>query len=186
MKTILLFLSIILAFATASAQDKYYTKTGKIRFDATSPKSPENVDAINKSVICVLDTKTGNLQFSVLMKGFEFERALMQEHFNENYVESNKFPKAEFKGAITNNNAVNYAKDGVYPVKVSGQLTMHGETKAIETSGTVTIKNGKINALAEFAVLLADYKITIPQLVADKVAKTATIKVDCMLDVLKQ
>ena len=159
---------------------------GKIRFDATSPKSPENVDAINKSVICVLDTKTGNLQFSVLMKGFEFERALMQEHFNENYVESNKFPKAEFKGAITNNNAVNYAKDGVYPVKVSGQLTMHGETKSIETSGTVTIKNGKINALAEFAVVLADYKITIPQLVADKVAKTATIKVDCLLDVLKQ
>ena len=119
------------------------------------------------------------------MKGFEFERALMQEHFNENYVESNKFPKAEFKGAITNNNAVNYAKDGVYPVKVSGQLTMHGETKTIETNGTVTIKNGKINTLAEFAVLLADYKISIPQLVADKVAKTATIKVDCMLDVLK-
>ncbi len=186
MKTILISLSLLFALATASAQDKYFTKTGKIHFDATTPKSPENVDGINKSAICVLDSKTGNLQFSVLMKGFEFERALMQEHFNENYVESNKFPKAEFKGVITNNSTVNYAKDGTYPVKVSGKLTMHGETKTIETNGTVTIKNGKINTIAQFDVLLADYKISIPQLVADKVAKTATIKVDCMLDVLKQ
>ncbi len=186
MKTILFFLAIIIAVATASAQDKFYTKTGIIHFDATTPKSPENVDGLNKSAICVLDVKTGNLQFSVLMKGFEFERALMQEHFNENYVESNKFPKSEFKGVITNNSTVNYSKDGVYPVKVSGKLSMHGETRAIETIGTVTIKNGKINASAEFNVLLADYKISVPQLVADKVAKTATIKVDCMLDALKQ
>jgi polyisoprenoid-binding protein YceI len=186
MKAILFFLSVTLAAATVTAQDKFYTKAGKIHFDPTSAKSPENVDAIHKSVICVLDTKTGNLQFSVLMKGFEFERALMQEHFNENYVESNKFPKAEFKGVITNNSTVNYAKDGVYPVKVSGKLTMHGETNTIETNGTVTIKSGKINTIAQFDILLADYKITIPQLVADKVAKKASIKVDCMLDALKQ
>ncbi|RXK58160.1 YceI family protein [Lacibacter luteus] len=186
MKTILLLLCITLSAAAVTAQSKYYTKSGKIYFDATSPKSPENVNAVNKSVICVLDSKTGNLQFSVLMKGFEFERALMQEHFNENYVESNKFPKGEFKGVISNNGAVNYAKDGVYPVKVSGKLTIHGETKAIETNGTLTVKNGKVTATAEFVVTIADYKITVPQLVADKVAKTATIKVDCMLDVLKQ
>ncbi len=186
MKKIIFLLSITIITLTAAAQDKYFTKTGKIHFDATSPKSPEKIDGINKSVICVLDTKTGNLQFSALMEGFEFERALMQEHFNENYVESNKFPKAEFKGTITNNGAVNYIKDGIYPVKVNGKLAIHGETKVIETNGTVSIKNGKINTVAEFAVNLADYRITIPQLVADKVAKTATIKVDCMLDVLKQ
>ncbi|TWI85314.1 YceI-like domain-containing protein [Lacibacter cauensis] len=185
MKTILIVICATLLATITNAQDKYFTKSGKIYFDATSPKSPENVNAITKTAVCVLDTKTGNLQFSLLMKSFEFERALMQEHFNENYVESNKFPKAEFKGTITNNSNVNYAKDGVYNVKVSGNLTMHGETKTVETSGTVTVKNGKLIAVAEFAVTLADYKITVPQLVADKVAKTATIKVDCTLDVLK-
>ena len=185
MKTILIVICATLLTTVTNAQDKYFTKSGKIYFDATSPKSPENVNAITKTAVCVLDTKTGNLQFSLLMKSFEFERALMQEHFNENYVESNKFPKAEFKGTITNNSSVNYAKDGVYNVKVSGNLTMHGETKMVETSGTVTVKNGKLIAVAEFAVTLADYKITVPQLVADKVAKTATIKVDCTLDVLK-
>lgn len=185
MKTILIVICATLLATVTNAQDKYFTKSGKIYFDATSPKSPENVNAITRTAVCVLDTKTGNLQFSLLMKSFEFERALMQEHFNENYVESNKFPKAEFKGTITNNSSVNYAKDGVYNVKVSGNLTMHGETKTVETSGTVTVKNGKLIAVAEFAVTLADYKITVPQLVADKVAKTATIKVDCTLDVLK-
>ena len=185
MKTILIVICATLLATVTNAQDKYFTKSGKIYFDATSPKSPENVNAITKTAVCVLDTKTGNLQFSLLMKSFEFERALMQEHFNENYVESNKFPKAEFKGTITNNSSVNYTKDGVYNVKVSGNLTMHGETKTVETSGTVTVKNGKLIAVAEFAVTLADYKITVPQLVADKVAKTATIKVDCALDVLK-
>lgn len=185
MKKILFLIGIISLVSAASAQDKYFTKTGKIHFDATTPKSPENVDAVNKSTICVVDTKTGNIQFSVLMKGFEFERALMQEHFNENYMESNKFPKAEFKGMISNNGTVGYSKDGVYPVTVKGKLTMHGETKDVETTGKLQIKNGKINANADFAVLLADYKITIPQLVADKVAATAKITVDCLLEPLK-
>lgn len=167
------------------AQDKYFTKSGKINFDATAPKSPENIDAINKSSICIMDIKTGNIQFSVLMKGFEFERALMQEHFNENYVESHKYPKSEFRGIITNNASVSYGKDGVYPVKVKGTLTMHGESKEIETEGKIRIKEGKITASAEFSILLSDFKITIPQLVADKVSKTAKITVDCLLEPFK-
>lgn len=185
MKKIVFILSFVLFAGAVSAQDKYFTKTGKIHFDATTPKSPESIDGVNKSSICVVDTKTGNIQFSLLMKGFEFERALMQEHFNENYVESNKFPKTEFKGLITNNASVNYAKDGVYPVKVKGKLTMHGETKDIEADGKLTVKAGKISANADFAVTLADFKVTIPQLVADKVAKTAKITVDCVLEPLK-
>lgn len=168
-----------------NAQDKQFTKTGKINFDATAPKSPENIDGINKSVICVLDTKSGAMQFAVMMKGFEFDRALMQEHFNENYVESNKFPKAEFKGTVTNNASVNYAKDGTYPVKVKGKLTMHGETKDVEADGKISIAGGKVAANADFSVPLEEYKISIPQLVADKVAKNAKIKVDCALEPLK-
>jgi hypothetical protein len=184
-KLFFLFGAIIIA-NSITAQDKQFTKTGKINFDATVPKSPENIDGINKSVVCVLDTKSGAMQFAVMMKGFEFDRALMQEHFNENYVESSKFPKAEFKGNITNNAAVTYTKDGSYPVKVKGKLTIHGETKDVEADGKIVISGGKVNATADFIVPLEDYKISIPQLVADKVAKNAKIKVDCALEPLKQ
>ena len=112
-----------------------YTKNGQINFDATSPSSPERIEGINRSATCVVDTKSGNMQFAVLMKGFAFERALMEEHFNENYVESDKFPKAEFKGKIKDNDNIDYSKDGTYSVKVKGKLTMHGETKDVETDG---------------------------------------------------
>jgi polyisoprenoid-binding protein YceI len=185
MKQVFLIAGLFFFLTSIHAQDKYFTKTGKIGFDATVPKSPENIDGINKSSICVVDIKTGNIQFSVLMKGFEFERALMQEHFNENYVESNKYPKTEFRGVITNNASVNYLKDGVYPVKVKGKLTMHGETKDVESDGKLTIAGGKISATAQFEVLLSDYKVSVPQLVADKVARTAKITVDCLLEPFK-
>src|SRR4249919_2520933 len=113
MKKINLVLIAILISGISFGQ-KYFTKNGKINFDATSPNSPEKVEAVNRTVTCVVDTKTGNIQFAVLMKGFEFEKALMQEHFNENYVESDKFPKAEFKGIINNSDQVNFAINNEY------------------------------------------------------------------------
>lgn len=186
MKKIILVLSVTVLANIVMAQDKYFTKTGKIDFDATVPKSPENIDAVNKSTTMVIDTKTGDMQFLVLMKGFEFDRALMQEHFNENYVESSKYPKAEFKGIITNNASVMYTKEGVYNVNVKGKLTMHGVTKDIVTDGKITIKGGKVNATATFIAPLSDYKITIPSLVADKVATAAKINVNCSLEPLKK
>lgn len=186
MKKMLLLIGIATMANIVVAQEKYFTKTGKITFDATAPKSPENIDAINKNVTCVLDTKTGDVQFAVLMKGFEFERALMMEHFNENYVESDKFPKTTFKGNIINNESITYSKNGTYTAKVKGKLTMHGETRDIETEGKITIKDGKVQLQNSFSVVFADYKISIPQLVSDKVSKTAKITVDCSLDILKK
>lgn len=180
--------SIGLLFVCASAlqaQDKYFTKTGKITFDATVPASPEKISGTNKTVTAVLVTSTGQVQFAVLMKGFLFERALMEEHFNENYVESSKFPKSEFKGMIANNASINYGKDGSYPATVKGKMTIHGETKDVETAGTVKIAGGKITLAANFAVPLEAYKISVPTLVADKVASNASIIVDCALEPLK-
>ena len=179
---LLLIISLIAHF---SFGQKYFTKNGKINFDATSASSPEKVEAANRTVTCVVDTKTGNIQFAALMKGFEFEKALMQEHFNENYVESDKFPKAEFKGIIDGNETVNYSKEGTYAVKVKGKLTIHGETRDIETPGKLIVQNGKINALADFNVSLSDYKVSIPGLVADKVSNTAKITVACQLELFK-
>jgi polyisoprenoid-binding protein YceI len=184
-KKIILTVSISILATMSFAQAKYFTKTGKIEFDATAAKSPEAIKAVNKSTTMVLDSKTGDLQFLVLMKGFEFPRALMQEHFNENYVESTKFPKAEFKGKIVDNTAVQYTKDGAYKVKVKGKLTMHGVTKDIESDGVVTVKAGKITATATIVALFADYKIAIPGVVSDKVGKSAKININCALEVLK-
>ena len=176
---------LISMFSKSFAQDKFFTKSGKVQFDATTPTSPEKVGAVTNSLICVVDTKTGAIQFSVLMKSFEFRNALMQEHFNENYVESNKFPKAEFKGSILNNGEINFSKDGSYNTKVKGQLTIHGISKEVNTDGQFIVKNGKINAVATFTVALKEHDISVPGLVADKVANNAKISVDCSLEPLK-
>jgi len=185
MKNFLSLALMLTAIATIANGQKYFTKTGKINLDATSASSPEKIIGINKTVTCVVDIKTGNIQFAALMKGFEFEKALMEEHFNENYVESEKFPKAEFKGLIVNNGDVNYTKDGIYTAKVKGRLTIHGETRDVEADGKIIIQGGKINAVSDFKVLLSDYNISIPGIVSDKVSKTATIIVNCTLELLK-
>jgi hypothetical protein len=132
MKNILV-TTLMVLFAMTGVGQKYFTKNAQINFDATSSSSPERIEGINRSGTCVVDTKTGNMQFAVLMKAFAFEKALMEEHFNENYIESNKFPKAEFKGEIKDNDDINYAKDGTYTVKVKGKLTMHGESEDVDT-----------------------------------------------------
>jgi len=94
----------------ASAQVRYYTKNAKINFFSETPL--EDIDASNNSSVSVLDTQSGSLQFSLLVKGFEFKNEEMQEHFNDDYMESDKFPKAEFKGTLINNSSVNYKKSG--------------------------------------------------------------------------
>ncbi|MEI2740368.1 MAG: YceI family protein [Chitinophagaceae bacterium] len=184
MKNLLVMIFAVLTATTGVAQ-KYYTKNAQISFDATSSSSPEKIEGINRSATCVVDIKSGNMQFAALMKGFAFERALMEEHFNENYVESEKYPKAEFKGEIKNSDKVDFTKDGTYAVKVKGKLTMHGVSNDVETDAKIIIQGGKIKATADFNVLLSDYKISIPGLVADKVSKTAKISVSCSLELLK-
>ena len=119
------------------------------------------------------------------MKGFEFEKKLMQQHFNENYVESDKFPKGEFKGSIINNSDVNYTKDGSYTAKVKGKLTIHGITKDVETTGTVKVDGGKLDIASSFNILLSDYEIKIPAIVKDKISNSIKITVDCKLEPLK-
>jgi YceI-like domain len=161
----------------ANAQNIQITKNGKISFYSRS--KVEKVEGENNEVSSVLNTATGEVVFAVLLKGFHFERALMEEHFNENYVESDKYPKSTFKGKITDVSAVNFSKDGVYPVSVQGELTMHGVTKKILATGSVTIKSGKVNTYSKFSVKLKDFNITIPSLVADKISEDIDITVDC-------
>ena len=184
MKTSKVFALVLATFCSLSVSaQRYFTKAGTIYFNSSG--DTEVIDATNKTVTSVMDIKTGAIQFAVLMKAFQFEKALMEEHFNENYAESSKFPKTEFKGEITNNKDINYGKDGSYPAKVKGKMTLHGLTKDVETSGTISIKGGKIQAQSEFEILLSDFNIEIPTLVKDKISNHAKIKVDCTMELLK-
>ena len=166
-------LVLILAAGTQADAQKYFTRDGKVAFFSEAPL--EKIEAHNSKATSVMDTSTGRLEFAVLIKAFQFEKSLMQEHFNENYMESDKYPKATFKGNITNMEAIDFSKDGEYTVDVAGDLTIHGETKAVKTNGTIKIVKGEISAFSSFEVQVADYKIEIPAIVRDNIAKTVKI-----------
>lgn len=171
-------LLLVAALPFQMTAQKWFTRDAKVQFDATAPNSPENIKASSNSGTFVLDQSSNRLEASVLVKGFQFEKALMQEHFNENYMESSKYPKATFRGKIDDPSKVTFGKDGTYTATVSGDLTMHGVTKAVSVPATFTVKQDKIGVSANFATVLKDYSIDVPSLVADKVAKEAKIKIE--------
>jgi len=156
-----------LAFVQVQAQKIYSTKTAKVRFIAVDDK---DIDATNTKAVSRLETN-GNLSFIMLMKDFSFEMDLMQKHFNEEYVESDKFPRGIFNGQITNIKSVNFAKDGSYPIIVNGNMQVHGVNKAIQTNGVIVISKGLPKASAKFTVSLKDFGIggVLIKMVADKV-----------------
>jgi hypothetical protein len=179
-RLLFLTLSAMVIFQGLRAQEKYYTKTGTISFFSDAPL--EKIKAINKNVTAIIDTKTGALQVSMLMKGFEFEKALMQEHFNENYVESEKYPKSEFGGLISNKNEISYSKDGSYAATVKGKLKIHGVQKEAEITGKIIVHNGTPSIDAVLSILLSDYNIKIPGIVEGKIANRVEINVNCTLE----
>ncbi len=184
MKKMIIATLAFIVFHNGFAQKRYFTKSGVVSFQAGT--ALEDIDGTNKSATTVFDAATGQLEFAVLVKGFEFKSALMQEHFNENYMESGKYPKSVFKGKISDIDKVNFQKAGVYPVTVKGALEMHGVTKEVETSGVFKVLNDEtLTSTAEFTVTLDDYKIAIPGLVKDKISKTAKIQVYCSYAILK-
>ena len=128
MKKIVL-LSLLALSAFSLKAQKYITRNGFIRFFGETQF--ETIKADNNQVASILDTQTGEIVFQALMKSFQFEKALMEEHFNENYVESDKYPKAVFKGKIADLSAVDFTKNGVYNVQVQGELSLHNVTKNI-------------------------------------------------------
>ncbi len=178
MKKVILCLLFFISAPFADAQNMLMTKTGKVSFTSQA-KSPEKVEAENNEVSSIINTQTGDMVFAILIKSFHFASALMEEHFNENYVESNKYPKASFKGKIINLSSVNFSKAGAYAVTVQGELTFHGVTKNLSAPGSITIKPGKISASSKFHVKLKDFNISIPSLVADKISEDIDITIDC-------
>lgn len=178
------FLIVMIAAAFGANAQKYFTKDGSIKF--FSDAKMEKIQATNNKATCVVDAATGDIQWSVLIKGFVFENAFMGEHFNETYMESDKFDKSTFKGKIENVSAINFKADGVYKAKVSGELTMHGVTKKVAVDAVFTVKGGAISCDSKFFVKPSDYGIAIPGDKSDTISNNIEITVKGNLQELKK
>jgi len=186
-KSLFILAILVTGFAGSSSvqAQKFMTKNGNVKFYSETPV--ETIEASNNQVMAALDTKTGDLVFKILIKSFQFPKALMQEHFNENYMESDKFPNATFQGKITNLSEINLFKPGMYDAIVEGDLTIHGVTKKISERGTFTVDAGdKIKGNSQFSVKPADYGIKIPELVAKNIAESMAITVDVEMTKVQQ
>lgn len=176
MKKAFVLFSLIASCSTLALAQKYFTKDGKVSFYSDTPM--EKIEAHNTKAASVIDVSSGQLEFAVLIKAFQFEKALMQEHFNENYMESNTYPKATFKGKVADPSALKLDQDGTYQAQVTGDLTIHGVTKAVSSPATFTVKNGQIVGVASFTIQVEDYGIKIPAIVKEKIAKEVKIDVE--------
>jgi polyisoprenoid-binding protein YceI len=157
----------------------------KGKIDASSisffSKSPlENIEATNKKVTSVLKTTTNDIQFAVPMISFKFSKPLMEEHFNENYVETTKYPTCVFKGKI--NETIDFSKDGEHTVTVKGTLDLHGVTKEIEVAGTLKIKGTEITVNSTFKIKVADYNIKVPSLYVQNIAEIVDVTVVAVME----
>lgn len=157
------------SFATA----QIYSSVGnEISFFSEAPL--ENIVAVNKEGRSLINSENGEVGVVIPIKGFHFDKALMEEHFNENYMESGKFPMADFKGKI--NEQVNYKTDGTYPVTATGKLTIHGVTQERTLAGTLVVKGDQITLDTAFPVMLADHNVKIPTAVIKNIAETVEVK----------
>ena len=186
MKTLLSLVALLalVVSSQASAQQKYLSKTGHIWFYSHTPM--EDIEAHNNEVATFLDTKTGDVVFQLLNKSFKFKRALMEEHFNENYMESSKFPKSEFKAKILNLSDIDFTKNGTYKAIVEGALTIHGKTRTIKQPGTIEVANNTLHVTTKFDIVPQDYDIDIPATVRDKFAKSMAVTVDAVYEPYKK
>jgi hypothetical protein len=164
---LLFVVSLIISTQNAVAQKQFSTKNATIKFVA---KDDKDIDAVNNKAVARLESN-GSMSFIMLLKDFHFENELMQDHFNEDYVESDKFPRAFFNGQITNFKSINFSKDGKYPVQVTGNMQVHGTNKNVQTTGTVEVIGKSVKATAKFTVRLKDFNIggVMIKMVADEI-----------------
>jgi polyisoprenoid-binding protein YceI len=177
MKKVIILLAAFAFTATSYAQVQF-TRNGQIVFFSST--AVEDIKAQNNEVVSFLDTKKGEVRFQALVKGFIFPKAAMQQHFNsKQYMYSDSFPQASFKGNITNLAEINFSKNGTYKAKVKGELTMHGVTKAVTAEGNITIAGGAASVLSVFKVNREDFKIIVPAYMGSKIATVIEITVNC-------
>ena len=165
---------VLIGFAPEmAAQIRYVDRAGKVSFFSSAPM--EDIEAHNQQAVSVLDIGTGELVASVLMRSFNFRKALMEEHFNENYVESHKYPKATFKGRVLNFSELDLSKEGKYPLMIKGEITLHGVTQTVNIKAEAVVSDGTIRARAVFPLRVKDFEIEIPRLVVNNIAEVVEV-----------
>lgn len=172
MKVLSITIAAVLLSLFASSQP-LITRNGFLGFYSKTPM--EDIKAENNQVVAAIDLQKKTLAFSALVKSFLFRKELMQQHFNENYAESDTYPKTSFTGSYTGE--VNTQKEGSYPVQVSGKITFHGVTKDVTVPAVLQIQGGKLTGTANFQLLPGDFNIKIPSVVRDKIAERIDVKV---------
>ena len=176
----LLIVSIALVFANVTFAQRMLTRSGEIKFDASMPNLVEIAGKSN-TVSAILDQSTGNFATSAIIKSFRFKSPLMEEHFNENYLESSKFPNSTFKGKIAGFDAKKLSATKT-AFDIEGDLTLHGVTKKIKTKIYLALDGSKVAATGNFSVHAQDYNIEIPSLVKEKFAEQIKVSFDFDLD----
>jgi hypothetical protein len=155
-----------------AGQDLYVCKNTRISLFSSAPI--EDIKAVSQTGASVYNPATGELDFSVAIRSFQFPKSLMQDHFNSDYMESDKYQKATFKGTIKE--PVDLTKDGTFPITVTGDLTVHGITQKRTIPGSLSVKNGVVTMESSFMVKCADHHIDIPRIVFHNIAES--IKID--------
>ncbi|MHA8083197.1 YceI family protein [Aquirufa sp. A-Brett2-15D] len=178
MKKILLLTLLVIGFQ--SRAQLFMTTNGEVSIFSKTPM--ENIDAVNKSVSSIINTATNEVAVQMRITNFVFPNKLMQEHFNENYLESEKFPSATFKGKIKE--TVDLTVAGTYPISASGTATIHGVTRPIELKGSIVSTGTNLALTCAFEVKLVDYKVDIPKIVFAKIAEV--IKVSSKINYTKK
>lgn len=173
MKNYLLILGAMIVLSGPIYAQKYKTVSGTTKFFSDAPL--EDIEAITKKVTSIIDADKGDMAFLIPISSFDFEKKLMQEHFNENYLESEKYPNASFKGKLSNYDP---AKKGVQKVQAKGQMTIHGVTKDISVEGTIDNQGDKMLLKAKFPITVADHKIKIPKVVFYNIAEVVEVTLD--------
>lgn len=166
---------MLVVLAQPLLAQRYMDRAGRASFYSKAPL--EDIEAHTDQALCVLDASSGEVAASMLLKSFQFEKALMQEHFNEKYVESDKYPKATFTGKITNLADINLTQNGTYTAKVQGDITIHGETKPLTADVELVVQDNTIKASSTFPLRVKDFKITIPTLVVRNIAEVIEVRV---------
>lgn len=184
MKKLILSVYLALLIATvASAQNKLMCRDGIVTFFSEAPL--ENIEAKNVNVNAILDLTRNEVAVSIPMKSFKFKKSLMEEHFNENYVESEKFPKAVFTGNVVTEKPIDLDKNENIAFEAIGSLTLHGVTKSVRTAGTLEIKDKIATARTKFIIAIEDYDIEVPTLLIKNIAEEVAITVELRLTAQK-
>lgn len=181
MKKVLAVYIFIFLFGFKGFNQTYITRNGNISF--SSYTALEDIKAENNEAVSVLNAATGDLEFKVAVKSFHFEKAAMEDHFNDDdYMASGKYPKAGFKGKIANISSVDFSKDGVYNITANGDLTIRDVTKPITASGTITVKGGNITIASTFTIKRKDYNVIGEAFVQKKISEDIQVTINCVYE----